>query len=73
MLWLWCRLAAAAPIGPLTWELPYAVGTALKRKKKFLEVVSMIDSHISYERHGLKYINRRIKNQFKEFPPWLSG
>ena len=24
--WLWCRPAAAAPIGPLAWELPHAVG-----------------------------------------------
>ena len=28
-----CRLAAAALIGPLTWELPYAIGGALKKKK----------------------------------------
>ena len=34
LLWLWCRLAAATPIGPLAWELPYAVGVALKRKKR---------------------------------------
>ena len=33
-LWLWHRLAAAAPIGPLVWELTYAVGEALKKKKK---------------------------------------
>ena len=33
LLWLWCRLAAAAPIKPLAWELPYAVGVALKEKK----------------------------------------
>ena len=32
LLWLWCRPAAVAPNGPLAWELPYAVGTALKRK-----------------------------------------
>ena len=32
LLWLWCRLAAAAPIGPLPWELPYAVGEALKKQ-----------------------------------------
>ena len=32
---LWCRRAATAPIGPLVWELPYAVGVALKRKKNF--------------------------------------
>ena len=31
---LWCRPAAAAPNGPLAWELPYATGAALERKKK---------------------------------------
>ena len=34
MLWLPCRLAATALIGPLAWEHPYAVGSALKRQKK---------------------------------------
>ena len=34
LLWLWCRLAAAALIRPLTWELPYAAQVALKKKKK---------------------------------------
>ena len=33
LLWLWCRLAAAAPIQPLAWEPPHATGTALKRQK----------------------------------------
>ena len=33
-LWLWCRLAVAAPIQPLTWELPYAKDKALKGNKK---------------------------------------
>ena len=37
MLRLWCRLAASAPIRPLTWDLPYAARGALKRKKKCLE------------------------------------
>ena len=31
-LWLW--LAAAAPVPPLAWALPYAVSAALKSKKK---------------------------------------
>ena len=31
LLWLWP--AAAAPIGPLSWELPCAMGAALKRPK----------------------------------------
>ena len=30
---LWHRPAATAPIRPLVWELPYAVGAALKRQK----------------------------------------
>ena len=34
LLWLWCRPAAVAPIGPQAWEPPYAVGAALKRQKK---------------------------------------
>ena len=27
-------MAAAAPIRPVAWELPYATGAALKRKKE---------------------------------------
>ena len=34
LLWLWCRPAAVALTGPLAWEPPYAMGVALKRKKK---------------------------------------
>ena len=33
-IWLWYRLAATAPIHPTAWELPHAVGVALKRKKQ---------------------------------------
>ena len=33
LLWLWCRLAAVAPIQPLAWELPYAACATLKRQK----------------------------------------
>ena len=38
LLWLWCRLAAVAPIGPLTWELSYATGAALKKTKKYIYI-----------------------------------
>ena len=34
LLWLWCRLAAAAHIRPLAWELPYAEGAALNKKRE---------------------------------------
>ena len=34
LLWLRCRPAAVALIGPLAWESPYAMHVALKKKKK---------------------------------------
>ena len=34
LAWLWHRLAAAALIQPLRWELVYAMGAALKKQKK---------------------------------------
>ena len=34
LLWLWRRPAAVAPIQPLAWEPPYAMGAALKRPNK---------------------------------------
>ena len=40
LLWLWCRLAAAAPSQPLAQKLPYAAGMVLKKqtnKQKNLE------------------------------------
>ena len=34
LLWLLHRLAATAPIRPLAWEPPYAVGAALEKDQK---------------------------------------
>ena len=34
LLWLWYRPAATVLIQPLAWELPYAMGAALKKTKK---------------------------------------
>ena len=33
MLWLWRRPVATTPIRPLTWDLPYAAGVAIKSKQ----------------------------------------
>ena len=41
LLWLGCRPAAAAPIGPLAWDPPYASGAKNDRKEMqvhFLQV-----------------------------------
>ena len=42
LLWLWCRPAATARIGPLAWEPPYAVGPALKRQKDKKKITFVI-------------------------------
>ena len=51
MLCLWCRPAATALIGPLAWELTYAVGVALektKRQKKKKEKKGLIDANCCF-------------------------
>ena len=52
LLWLWCSPATATLIRPLAWELPYAVGVALKRKIKSMgllefpcAVIAMAQGH----------------------------
>ena len=44
LLWLWRRPAATAatPLRPLVWELPYAAGVAVTRKKHTQENKSHI-------------------------------
>ena len=55
LLWLWHRPAAAAPVQPLAWELPYATGAALKKKKKgligkiLLKLVTSMDFKPDFE------------------------
>ena len=43
LLWLWHRPAAIAPIRPLAWEPPYAMGVVLKRppQKKILNWIGI--------------------------------
>ena len=46
--WLWHRLAAAALIWPLAWELRYASGVALKGKKELNRVLYVNEVGIKY-------------------------
>ena len=34
LLWLWCGPVAIAPIEPLAWQPPYAVGVAQEKAKR---------------------------------------
>jgi len=50
LLWLWHRLAAAALIRPLAWELPYATGAAVKKIKKRKRKEEAPNAGCSYKR-----------------------
>jgi len=60
LLWLWCRPASAALIGPLAWEPPCAAGAALeetkrqKRKRSRPKTRSVIWRHMEVSRLGVK-------------------
>ena len=48
LAWLWCRLAAVAPIKPPAWELPYASGVALKIKKKKKKYMCILMNNVAH-------------------------
>ena len=39
---LWCRLATVAPIQPLAWEFPYAMGAALKKRQNKTKIMQYV-------------------------------
>ena len=47
LLWLWCRLAATAPVGSLAWEPPYATGAALEETQRQKQTNKQKNSFIS--------------------------
>ena len=63
LLWLWCRLAATAPIRPLAWEPPYASSAALRPKKEEEEGLAELDPK------GLEPPSPQIQKQKAERSP----
>ena len=58
LLWLWRRLVAAAPVGPLAWEPPYAVVVALKRqtnKNNRIFLLRWLWSQVRHCEYGLEH------------------
>ena len=51
-------LAAASPIRPLAWEFPYAMGVALRKKKK--------ERKEGRKKEGKRKENRENTNKMKE-------
>ena len=68
LLWLWCRLAAIAPIRPLAWEPPYAMGAAqemAKRQKKKKKIISLFTDHNPVRRQLFILLYKFISENFE--------
>ena len=58
LLWLWHKPAATAPIRPLAWEPPYAVGYGpgkRQKKKKKRERERSVGPFLSVKRSAIPY------------------
>ena len=65
LLW-WCRPAAAAPIQPLAWELPYAAGAALRRKEKKKNSGALLQNAFPSQRP--EYVTMTSSGDYNKFP-----
>ena len=60
-------LAATAPITPLAWEIPYAAGVAIKKKKKKVKSGNSKINHILltlFEPRGEIYLTLDVPGLF---------
>ena len=55
LLWLWRRLAAAAPIRHLACEFPYAMDATLKRQKKKIKFGPKVKKSVATRSYKPKY------------------
>ena len=67
LLWLWHRLAAAAPIQPLAWEFPYATSVALK-KQKINKIFLRVPTVVQWDQWHLGSSGMQVGS-----PAWHSG
>ena len=70
LLWLWRRLMATTPTGPLAWEPLYAADVALKRQK----TTTTTTTKDKYNTYVWKYIRYQMvlntKRKLKEGLGW---
>ena len=58
LLWLWHRPAATAPIRPLAWEPPYAMGSSPRKGKKIKKKKSAEELNIYFSKKDMRLANR---------------
>ena len=69
LLWLWRRTGAIAPIQPLAWEPPYAMGVAqeMAKRQKIIIIIKMEQYFIPLSRstltlYGWTYLHMSKEN-----------
>ena len=66
LLWLWHKLAAIALTQSLAWELPYAMGAALKRQKQkkipifFMKNITTLLSEEAIKAYAAKRCKKKV-------------
>ena len=63
LLWLWCRLVATAPIGPLAWEPPNAAGAAQEMAKRQKNKNKSKITHFDSAKHW--YVIKRVSTSLR--------
>ena len=63
LLWLWRRLVATAPSGPLAWEPPHASSVALEKAKTHTKKRKWKKQTLDTERPCMALVSSTI-------PPW---
>ena len=71
LLWLWCRLMAAAPIRPLAWEPPCVMGVAKEVAKKTKQTSKQKTTMVFLEfPGGLAVRDLELSLLWCGFDPW---
>ena len=67
LLWLWCRLTATGPTGPLAWEPPYAWEYSPPKKNLFKKILERkVRQQISKKGEKIAIKTQTTKNIFEK-------
>ena len=73
LLWLWCRPVATPLVRSLAWELPYAVGEALKKKTKKKKKNDPFNKLFKYAKRIVNSRHEVIQQLSRTYSSYITG
>ena len=73
LLWLWPTPAAAAPIGPLAWEPPYAKSEALKSQERNVSCDVLRNKALKVLVHSINFSDLQLRKKRTEMRKMVNG